>query len=70
MISGGDGKLRINLLSWDFFRNIFMRLRLMYFGVVVMNCIQDIDGQNGKLGGKYYLQALVLKSRIYDFSII
>jgi len=43
MISGGDGKLRINLLSWDFFRNIFMRLRLMYFGVVVMNCIRDIE---------------------------
>jgi len=47
-----------------FFRNIFMRLRLSSFEVLVMNCIRDIDGRNGKSGCRVLFTGLGLKSGV------
>ena len=53
------GKLRVHLLFLGVnFGNIFMELRLLYFEVLVVNSIRDIDGRNGKSGGRVLFTGL------------
>ena len=59
---GDGGKLRVHLLFLgEWFLEIFV-CDCIYCTLegVVMNCILDIDGRNGKSGVEYYLQALDL----------
>jgi len=53
------GKLRVHLLFFEvIFGNIFMGLRLLYFEVYGYDSIRDIDGRNGKSGGRVLFTGL------------
>ena len=62
---GAGGKLREHLLFGELFLEIFL-WDCVYCTLecVVMNCIRDIDGRNGKSGGRVLFTGLGLKSRV------